>query len=515
MFLHWVFEDSIVLRMFASIGNIQRRYALGLLAAMLSAPALPLFAENTRDLQSAVVKVYIVQQREDYTLPWQGGPMANATGSGFYIKGKRILTNAHVVSDVRYLQVRKQGDPTLYPAKVEFIAHDCDLATLTVDNPAFFNGMIPARFASELPGVDDEVIVLGYPMGGTRLSLTRGVVSRLDYSSYSHSGIDQHLVLQVDAAINPGNSGGPVMFKGRVVGLAFQGLSSGDNIGYAIPLPVVQRFLKDIEDGTYNGFPELGVSHTESRNPALRQWLAIPSGAGGVVVSHVDPFGSALGLLKAGDTLLAIDGHAIAEDGTILLDGNNVMMEELLERKQWGDKVHFLVWRDRMETEIPVPLRNPADPFAFRNLYDKRPTYLIKAGLVFVPLNRELLRAHERNQADPAVQQLFYYSEYAKTDNLYSNRTEFVVLMRRLPHAINTYADPFLNGIVEEVNGFPVANLAGLREALSKPQNGFHIIRFAGLKNVLVLDAALSERADAQILRMYDVKEPAYLEGKP
>jgi S1-C subfamily serine protease len=490
-----------------STANIRRALCLGL--AIMGAPLYAAAAD--RSVHDAVVKVYVTQQRSDYTMPWQGGRMGSGTGSGFIIAGRRILTNAHVVSDARYLLVRKLSDPRMFPARVEFLAHDCDIACLTVDEAEFFEGVPSLRFSDELPDLGDEVSVLGYPLGGTRLSLTRGVVSRLDYSMYTHSEVDQHLVLQVDAAINPGNSGGPVFFKNRVVGLAFQGLAAADNIGYAIPQPVLARFLKDIEDGVYHGYPELGVMQLDTRNKALRDLLGMPEGLRGAAITGVDPFGAARGHLQPRDVLLSINGHAIGEDGTVNLGGKNVHYAEILERKQWGERIEFRVWRNRQTIPVELPLLNVRDSFVYRNLYGDRPRYLIKAGLVFTPLTRELLRAHERNMATPAVQQLFYYSQYAKLDGLYANRSEFLVLMRRLPHPVNTFADPFMNGIVEEVNGVRVSDLRALAAAFSVPKGGFHVIRLAGMQELLVLEADAVAAADREIPRMYQIQETSFL----
>ncbi len=470
------------------------------------------FASPPRSLQNSVVKLYVTMQRGNYAMPWQADPPANVTGTGFVIRGKRIMTNAHVVSDARVLQVRKQSDSRMFAARVEFIAHDCDIATLTVDDLSFFDDAAAVRFADRMPGIDDEVTALGYPMGGVRLSLTRGVVSRVDYSTYSHSGADSHLVLQVDAAINPGNSGGPVLFKDRVVGLAFQGLQQAENIGYAIPLPVVRRFLADVEDGKYDGYPELGVVHMDTRNAALKKSLGLPGEASGVVVNFVDPFGAAAGFLRNRDVLLAIDGKTIAGDGTINVDGNDVTYGELLERKQRGEKIELRIWRGAAAMSLTVPLVQQEDPFIFRNLYDRRPEYLIRGGLVFVPLTRELLRTFQSAQNTPAVQRLQYYVQYAKVDGLYRDFDQFVVLSRRLPHPLNSYLDPFINGIVVEANGRPIRNLAALKDSLEKDRDGFHVIRFAGMQDVIVLDATAVREADEAILRAYRVPAPFYLE---
>jgi S1-C subfamily serine protease len=482
-----------------------------LLALALAAPNLTAGPANRARL--SVVKVYSTVQREDYAQPWQGGGPGSGTGSGFVIAKRRILTNAHVVSDARFIEVQRDGDPTKYQARVLFAGHDCDLAVLAVDDPAFFQGTRPLALGTRIPALNDEVTVLGYPMGGTRISLTQGVVSRMDYSPYSHSGVDSHLVMQVDAAINPGNSGGPVMFRGRVVGLAFQGIPGAQNIGYAIPLPVLEHFLRDIEDGVYHGYPELGVVDLDTRNPALRRDLRLP-GDGGVAVAYVDPFGAAAERLKPRDVLLTVDGHAVANDGTIQLDGNTIEYTELLERKQWGEGVRFLVWRDGSSRVIDVPLRNPPDPFIFRYLYDRRPEYFVTAGLVFVPLSRPFLATLGSDLNTPSAQSLLYHSQYAKVDGLYTNREQFVVLAARLPHPINTYHEPFESLIVHSVNGQAIRRLQDLPEALGHPTNGFHVVTFEGTDDRLVVDARAVPAADREVMARYEVTQPFRFEAE-
>jgi S1-C subfamily serine protease len=474
-----------------------------LAAACLAAPGVK--ASSLSDAQDSVVKVYVTIQRDDYVMPWQGGEPIGATGSGFIVSKKRILTNAHVVSDAKFIEVQRFDDSRRFKAQVAFIGHDCDLAVLTVDDPDFFTGTHPIKFANALPSLDDEVTVLGYPMGGDRLSVTKGVVSRIDYSVYTHSEVDQHLVLQVDAAINPGNSGGPVLFKGKVVGLAFQGMMMADNIGYAIPLPVLNHFLEDIEDGHYNGYPELGVSFETTRNIALRRDLNLPGDKGGIVVYFVDPFGSAKGYLHDRDVLLSIDSHSIADDATISLDGNAVLFAELLERKQFGDSVTLKVWRTNAEIEVKIPLANPEDPFVYRNIYDTRPAYYITGGLVFAPLTREYLRAQRKGQGSMNNQQLFYYSQYAKIDGLYRDRDEFVVLIGRLPHPVNTYSDSFINGIVTEINGVAIRNLRDVKKAVEGQKERFHVFHFAGVNDTLIMDAGNARRSDREIALQYRI----------
>jgi len=454
---------------------------------------------------SSVVKIYVTTQPPNYAIPWQAGQPGGGTGSGFIIAGKRILTNGHVVSDARFVQVQKDGDPRRYTAKVDttLIGHDCDLAVLTVPDESFFEGTRPLSFARAMPSLGDEVSAVGYPMGGDRLSVTRGIVSRIDYGTYSHSGIDQHLVLQVDAAINPGNSGGPLFFGRKVVGLAFQGLVGGENIGYAIPLPVIQHYLTDIADGCYHGYPELGVAFMDTDNPALRAHLRLPETAGGIAVTYVDPFGSARDLLRARDVLLTIEGSPIASDGTIQTDGSRLVFAELLERKQWGESIVLTVWRDGAQQKIVVPLTNPPDPFIYRREYDQRPRYLVVAGLVFTPLTRSYLSMPSTDTGGDNGFRLRYVSHFAKLDKLHEGIDEFVVLTRRLSREVNAYADPFLNGIVTEVNGTRIRCLDDIRTALDSPRDGFHVFRFLGSEDRLVLDATTLPETDRAIRKAY------------
>jgi S1-C subfamily serine protease len=464
----------------------------------------PSFAGIDHQRQS-VAKIFVTVQQEDFRQPWQSSPPISGSGSGFIIKGKRLMTNAHVVSDARFIEVQREGDTRKFSARVLFIAHDCDIAVLEVKDESFFEGTKPLMFGSTLPSLNDAVIVLGYPMGGGRLSLTKGVVSRIDYNLYAHSSIDSHLVMQVDAAINPGNSGGPVLFNNKVIGIAFQGIAASQNIGYTIPLPVIEHFLKDIEDGAYNGYPELGVDHLRTENPALRANLGLPKGSSGVVVANVDPFGAAAGLLKPRDVLLSIDSHPIANDGSVRLDGNSVEYTEFVERKQCTESIYFTIWREDKTLALVVPLKRKPDPFIFRQTYDEKPDYLIIGGLIFSPLSRGYLATLGTELNTPAAQHLLYTARYAKLDNLIKDRTQFVLLTGRLPHPVNTYCASHFNQILASVNGQPIRNISDIPEALKKATQGFHVFRFEGRDDPLIMDATLTAQADSEILTQYSI----------
>jgi len=232
------------------------------LAALFLASHVVAQTPKVVDIRKSLVRITTTSQEPDYKVPWNPGSISGGVGAGFVIDGGRILTNAHVVSNARFIVVEKEDDPQRYPALVQFVGHDCDLAVLHVLDKAFFQNTRPLALGG-IPAIESPVSVYGYPIGGERLSVTRGIISRIDFQTYTHSGIDSHLTVQLDAAINPGNSGGPVMQLGRVVGVAFQGYSGvvAQIVGYMIPTPVIRRFLKDIAGGHDDGYVDLLITY--------------------------------------------------------------------------------------------------------------------------------------------------------------------------------------------------------------------------------------------------------------
>src|SRR5712671_7123103 len=239
-------------------------------------------------VQKSLVRITATAVEPDYKAPWNAGVIARGIGAGFVIAGNHIMTNAHVVSNSRYLTVERDGDPNKYPATVEFVAHDCDLALVTVAAPNFFKDMKPLQFGG-IPELESVVSAYGFPLGGERMSVTTGIVSRVDFLIYTHSSIDSHLTIQISAQINPGNSGGPVMQNAKVVGVAFQGYSGdvAQGVAYMIPTPVIQRFLKDVKDGHYDKYVDLGLTYSKLQTPAQRHFLGLKDDDRGVLIPTV------------------------------------------------------------------------------------------------------------------------------------------------------------------------------------------------------------------------------------
>lgn len=478
------------------------------LVAFVSALALPAFAQPG-EVRKSVVRINNTSQEPNYRIPWLPGAQGGGSGTGWLVSKDRLMTNAHVVSNSKFLTVEKEGDPRKYIAHVEHIAHDCDLALLKVDDPGFFKGTKPLPVGG-IPELESNVTVFGYPIGGDRMSVTQGVVSRVDFRTYTHSVVDSHLTIQIDAAINPGNSGGPVLQGGYVVGVAFQGYSGdvAQNVGYMIPTPVIQHFLDDVKDGRYDRYVDLSIGTFPLLNPAQRKALGLQDDDRGVMVSSVMAAGVSNGSLKVGDVIMSIDGKPVTSDGMVEIDGERVQMAEVAERRFVGDSIDLEIIRDKQPTKVTLKF-DRAFPFGMQaNQYEEQPQYVLFGGLLFQPLNRNLSNAYQfRN---PRVD---YYFDYFLTREIYEKHPEVVVLSSILNDPLNTYLGEFREGIVETVNDTKIKTLKDLAAEFGKPAE-FYVIKFIGGGRPLVLARSAVDAARARIKTRYNVTEEQYL-GEP
>lgn len=456
----------------------------------------------------SVVRIFTVAQTPDYRVPWAPGGSGAGQGTGFIISKRRILTNAHVVSNARFITLEKEGDARRYEARVKFIAHDCDLAMLEVVDEAFFKGTSTLPLGG-VPELDSMVAVMGYPIGGDRLSVTRGVVSRIDYRVYAHSGVDSHLVIQIDAAINPGNSGGPVIQNNAAVGVAFQGFSGivAQNVGYMIPTPVIKRFLEDVADGRYDDYVDLGIQYFPLINAAHRRALGLGPGDYGVMVGEVMEAGAAYGHLEKEDVLLTIDDHPIFSDGRVAMDNDRLMLNEVVERKFKGDTVRLSLLRQGRPMEVELTLTTPWPYLMQANRYDVRPRFLVFGGVVFQPLSRPFYTSLE-NQS---ITLRYYFTQFLE-EELYLEHPEVVVISKILPDPINSHLGRFVNAIVDQVNDVKIRTLDDLAKVFASSAE-FFVIRVVGDPQPLVLEARAVQQARERILQQYGVGKEVYLGG--
>src|ERR1039458_7088046 len=108
-------------------------------------------------VENSVVKIFSTMRYPDPYRPWTKESPTDATGTGVVIRGKRILTNAHVVNYASQIQIQANQAGDKISATVEAIAPGIDLAVLKLDDGKFFDTHPPLARAKSLPGIKDVV----------------------------------------------------------------------------------------------------------------------------------------------------------------------------------------------------------------------------------------------------------------------------------------------------------------------------------------------------------------------
>ena len=454
------------------------------------------------EVERSVIQITVFAQLPRWDVPWQFGNVQRWNGTGFLIKGKKIMTNAHVANWAKQILLKRLGDPRPYLAKVAFVGPDCDLALLEVEDERFYEGLVPLEIG-DLPEVRSTVVTYGYPAGGEQISYTRGVVSRVELQPYVNIGNRSLLAVQTDAAINPGNSGGPVIQDDKVVGVAFQGQPGLENAGFFIPPNVMKHFLKDIEDGKYHGFPQAGIKLTETFNPAMRASLKLPDEDKGARIDAIVP-DSTKELLKVDDVILKVGDYPVTSDGMITFRGNIVNMGMAVGEYQHGEKVPMVIWRDGQEMTIELPAYVLTDDLSTGNQYTL-PRYFVYGGMVFTPLSRDYLNTLGRTWMESISQDIMAELFYRRDMEPEKKRSEPIMLADVLTHPVNANFEVKGRVMVDKINGIRIDRLEDVIRAFESNQGAQHMLEFSPMNHLEGLDRALAEQANPEILKQFGI----------
>jgi S1-C subfamily serine protease len=280
--------------------------------------------------------VVVVEGRQP-GVPWPEGPPRQddgvATGSGFAIGDRRVVTNHHVVADAEEVTVRSRGRRVR--ARVVGSDPSTDLALLRVrPRQARSVEALPLGDSGEVrPG--DAAVVIGNPLGLAR-TLTAGVVSATDRRIDAPDGFPIRDAIQTDAAVNPGNSGGPVLdARGRVIGVISQGRSDG--IAFAVPVDTLERVVPQLEQDGRVRRAYLGVT-TET------------AGQGALVRAAVRRGPAARAGLRRADVIVSVGGTEVQNPDDVA-----AAIEE--RRPQERVTVEYLRDGDRRAVDVVLGVR--------------------------------------------------------------------------------------------------------------------------------------------------------------
>ncbi len=432
--------------------------------------------QKDHDVRDSVVKIFATYRGPDFARPWTKQSPQELSGTGFVIDGDRILTNAHVVELATRIYIQPPNSADKLRAEVIGISQEMDLAVIVIKKDSEreeFHAAHPVLELSDtLPEIGSTVQAIGYPMGGEQVSITEGVVSRIEYTEYNMD--TRGLRIQVDAALNQGNSGGPVILDDKVCGVVFSGIEYAENIGYVIPAHEVHLFLADIEDGTFDGGPELHDARFQTcENDALRAFLGLSREQTGIVYAR--PKEDSTLPLQKWDVLDMVGPFDIDNAGMVTRDDELRLHWRYFIRELASDGlVPVTVIRDGQSVDLKLPVTNDRDeliPF----IGNDYPEYFIVGPMIFTPVRREhfynLYLGYGIIDGSPVG---LHMNDERKTPG-----QEYVVLAATfLPHSITKGYEVHGNPTLKTVNGIEINSVSHLVEVLRDNEEDTFLFEF-------------------------------------
>lgn len=463
---------------------------LALLFITLFALHQALNATTLKDESNSIVKVHSSLSIPNYKEPWQTSRRSQISGSGAIIENNFIVTNAHVVSNAKFIQVSKDQSSKRVTATIKYISHQADLAILEVADKHFFDDTKQLQFTQEVK-TGDNVTLLGYPMGGETLSTTKGTISRIEPHNYVWSQ-ERMLAIQIDASINSGNSGGAALNDdGAIVGIAMQSYakSQADNIGYIIPSMIVNTFLEDIKDGKVDGFDDSEIFYQALTNEALKSYYHIKNGVG-ILVTEVEEFEDRL---QAGDIVVEIENYVVSNDGKTQTKYGAQFVKYLTDSKPVGYKLKKTILRDGKKLTIEYTLKRKHELIKYE--YNQEPRYIIFGGFSFTPLTKNYLSTHKLKSAIFDV----YYEENKDTKHV---KEAVVIQAEKFNHTINESYYPFI-WLVKSINGHLVVDFKHLVKLLDENRETYTVIDFWDTSYKIILNTKEARKSFTEIKNIY------------
>lgn len=450
---------------------------------------------------NSVFQVTAVSKIYDYSHPWDPPSFGSSwRGSSFaleYQGKKMVVTNAHVSGDSAQLSVRFSNDCKPYPAKVFSISHVSDLALLEIKDPKFWEKAQCLQIG-EMPDVQEEVKVVGFPKGGNELCVTSGKVNRIEVEKYEQGGVDL-LNYQFDAAQTNGNSGGPVFYKDKVMGVAFQGLVDCDTSNYAIPAVVLEHFLHDTFYYNHGGFPDLNIKWQCMTNENLRKYYNMKESDSGVLVTKIDPLSDVNDVLEKDDIILYIDGYSVSNDGKVDLGRplrNRIDFSYLVNMKFIGDSISLRVLRRGIEYEFYTTLtkRHRDTKKVGIKEYDKPADYFINSYLAFTPMTE--------NYLEDVLGELGVAMKSEKAKEIEGD--QHILLSHVFPHEDTYSYEKFTNSYIKRVNDEEINNMQQLIHHFDTWSGSFVKVELKDGEIIVV--PHLSKRENDSFLKKFQIR---------
>ena len=488
---------------FASFGPSLLACLVGMAASLHAAPGVRPVAKS----ELSVVRVNSTNQDYDFFRPWSKKNPRAFHALGAVVAGNRVLVTAQLVANHSYVELERAESGQKTDAKVVCVDYEANLALLQPSGENFLAGLHPFDLTLDA-AVGDRVNVLQLESNDALVS-TPGPITTIEVGHYQLEGIAMLLYrLSLPLQYREGSFTAPVIKDGKLAGILMRFDPRTQSVD-VLPAPVIAHFLKDVDGGSYQGFPRIGMDHAPLRDPQLRHYAKLPAGSGGVYVTEVVPNSPAAQAgLRPGDVLLEVAGAAIDQDGNYEepLYGRIAFVHLITTKAYAGDKLPLKIFRDGETQTLEVTLAHqpPKDYVSQPYVIDEAPRYYVVDGLIFEELSRQYLKEWGGDWAKRAPQRLVYLDKY-QTTLAPEGRKRIGILSQVLPVASNVGYDDLKYLVVTNINGTAINSLDDLPAALGKAADGFHKVEFEESPKQIFLDAAHLEENDRSVLESYNL----------
>ncbi len=456
------------------------------------------------NVNTGLIKVNVTQQAWNQRIPWQKMSPSSRRGLGVLLERNQILVTAQLIADATYIELEQADSGRRLPARVKAADYDANLALLEpAEAPGdFFAGLKPmgietnAQIGDELQAwqLDRVGELIRSPVTINKILVSRYFLETSLFLVYEANGI-------IRSEANSFTL--PVIKGGKLAGLLLS-YDSKNQTALVLPGPIINHFLKDVAEGSYQGFPSLGIEYQATLDPQFREYLGMTKNQEGVYVSAVTKGGSAESVgIKVGDIILEVNGHAVDARGDYKdAQFGRLNVSHLVRGQAFvGDEVKVKVLRDgKVETVSGKLTCKPAKDYLVPPyLFDRGPNFLVHGGLIFLELSMPFLQSFGNDWESNAPLRLSFVAKHTD-DYEKQGRRKVVILSGALPTR-STQGYERLGGlIVTQVNGRPINDLADLDKAFKEVEGGINRIEFEDAPKILYLDAITAERDNMMLL---------------
>ncbi len=477
-----------------------------LLALLVCARPVPCSAQQKAAPEKSIIRVNATLQDYSFLRPWEKGAPTPRRGLGAVLKGNRVLITAEMCVNSTFVELEHPSNGARVPARIAGIDYEANLAVLEAAeaNSKVFDGL-QALEIDESVAAGDTLNVWQVEDNGDGVS-TDVEVLRVDVGRYYIPG-SVFLLYQVKGSLQARVNSFtlPVVKNGKLVGMLLS-YSSKEQTAGVLPAPVINTFLADLDDGDYQGFPNLGIGIAQTLDETLREFAGIDKVEGGIFVRELAKGGSAdkAGILN-GDVILSINGQPIDARGNYSHPKYGKLSFSHLVRggAKVGDKIKLEIVRDAkpMTVEVELTRKRPEDFLIDPYMFDRGPKYVIFGGLIFQELTLPYLESWGEEWTTRAPFKLVHAN--AEPHPYEEEGREKLVFLSSVLKTPSTLGYEAVNSvIVTRVNGTFIKNIKDLSRAFAEvPANGLHTIEFDEYPKVIYVDDRASRLVNQQLIQ--------------